>query len=584
MVKRYFLIVAIAVIASIGNMFAQDYDRNVTVETEFQPIIKDAGKVNTKPFIQSTTVTPVTVNYSEFAQEVNPGFTPTSLHAQPVTFVNPDTLHGILRGGAGFINSEFLFGYTFTDDKKNSLNINAYHRGGWGPKTLADTKLGIDFRHGFHNGATFYLNLFGQNQFFTRYGCYFIPENNDLGINKMSEMEDLTKQNVWWGGTSFGFKSDPREDLTYDVSLGYDLVNMPTLATEHHAKAKLNIQWTSGDHHVGGNVSLQGNFYQMQPEYESLRHNNRYNFRVEPYYEYVGNRFFLHAGVNIDLNYGKGTQFSSVDKLAFAPSPNVRFEAQLAPKWVVLYGQATGKFAKGNSDEFIAGNRYRDFTCSISSLHTSGYTPVEGELGFRFRPMKDLLFEVHGGYGLQRNKTAAIWVGQTPYLDYVYLNYNSGKIGAAISYHYQDIVTIHAWGDYLFTQNPEVENKSSLHKLNLSSITQRAYDCPTWKVGLDVDARIDRHWTLYSHNRFHGGVWALAVPNDILYGHITRMSEKHEKQLAPYIDINIGCQYEFDNRLALYLDLMNLINRKNEIYYGYQTVGINFLVGVNWRF
>lgn len=574
---RKALLYCIAVIASIGNMFAQDYDRNVTVETEFQPLIKDAGKVNTKPVIQSTTVAPVSVNYSEFAQEVNPGFTPTSLHAQPVTFINPDTLHGVLRGGGGFINSEFLFDYTFTDDKKNDLNINAYHRGGWGPKTLADTKLGINFRHGFHNGATFYLNLFGQNQFFTRYGYYFDPTTNDLTIGKMSQMKDSTKQNVWWGGVSFGFKSDPREDLTYDVNLGYDLVNMPTLATEHHAKAKLNIQWTSGDHHVGGNVHFQGNFYQMQPEYDSLRHNNRYNFRVEPFYEYVGYRFFVHAGVNIDLNYGKGTQFSKVDMLAFAPSPNVRFEVQLAPKWIVLYGQATGMFAKGNSDEFIAGNRYRDFICSISSLHTSNYVPVEGELGFHFRPLKNLLFEVHGGYGMQWNKTAAIFVPNSPYLDYVYLNYNMAKIGAAISYHYQDIVTIHAWGDFLPTDHQAVETTSSLYDFDLSTISaNRAYDCPIWKVGLDVDARIDRHWSLYSHNRFEGGTWGMSYNAE--NGTI------EDKKLAPYIDINIGCQYEFDNRLALYLDLMNLINRKNEIYYGYQTVGINFLVGVNWRF
>ena len=579
-----YFIAAIATIGAIESVSAQDYDRNVTVETEFQPIIQDAGKVNIKPHVQSTTIQPITVTYSEFSNEVNPTFTPSALHTQAIHFTQPDALNGRLRAGVGHINSEVLFEYTLVDKKKNRLHINADHRGGWGTKTLVDTKLGVDFSHDFKNGDMFYLNAFGLNQFYTRYGCYFLPEHNDLGVNRMSQMEDITKQNIWQGGIRLGYRSNLKQDLTYNVSLAYDALNMPTIATEHHAKADLHIQWKRDEHSVGSKVNFQGNFYQMNPEYSELLHNNRYNIRVEPFYEYTIDRFLLHVGMNIDLNYGKGTQFSKVDKLAFAPSPNVRFEAQLAPKWAILYGQATGRFARGNSEEFIAGNRYRDLTRSLTSLHTSGYTPIDAELGFRFRPEKNLFLEIHGGYSMQKNKTASIFVPYSPSLDYVYLNYNSGKIGAAISYHYQDIVTIHAWGDYLLTQNPEVENKSSLHKLNLSSITQRAYDCPTWKVGLDIDARIDCHWTLYSHNRFHGGAWALVAPIDILYGHITRMSEKYEKQLAPYIDLNIGCQYEFNNRLALYLDLMNLINRKNEIYYGYQTVGINFLVGVNWRF
>lgn len=570
-----YAIAAIVAIGTVGIAHAQDYDRNVTVETEFQPIIQDAGKINKKPVIQSTTVPPVPLNYSQFTNEVNPSFTPSKLLSQPTQFEQPDTLNGLLRGAFGHINSEFRFAYTKEDNKKNSLRLLLDHRGAWGTKTLANSLVNIDFSHGFYNGGKFYLNLFGKNQFFTRYGCYFDPATQGLSVSRFAQMGDSTHQVVWWGGVKFGFQSDPREDLTYDVNVAYDMVNMPTLATEHHVKAKLNIQWTNNEHHVGGKVHLQGNFYQMKPQYDSLSHNNRYNIRVEPFYEYHGSRFFFHGGVNIDLNCGKGTQFSSVKRLAFAPSPNIRFEAQLAPKWVILYGQAVGRFAAGNSEEFIAGNRFRDFVCSISSTHTSGYTPIEGELGFRFRPEQNLLLEVHGGYGMQWNKTAAIFVPSSCYLDYVYLNYNSGKVGAAISYHYQDIVTVHAWGDYLFTHNQKVEKQSSLYKLDVSQVKEGiAYDCPSWKIGVDIDARIDKHWSLYSHNRFQGGEVALAQENGAIEG----------KKLAPWIEINLGCQYEFNNRLALYLDLNNLINRKNDIYYGIQTTGINFLVGVNWRF
>lgn len=577
MKRKYFLIAVIVAITNIGTIEtkAQEYDRNVTVETEFQPIIQDAGKMNIKPVIQTTSLPSIPVTYSDFSNEVNPAFTPSILLSQPIHFTKPDTLNGLLRGGVGHINSAFLFAYTISDNKKNSLTIQADHTGGWGTKTLSDSKLNINFVHPFYNGSKFYLDLFGENQFFTRYGLYFdtTATVNDLCKAHYAELADSAKQVVWYGGAQFGFRSSSQEDLTYDICLGYDMVAMPSLAVEHHAKARLNIQWNNNEHNVGGNVQLQGNFYQMLSAIEP--HNNRYNIRVEPYYEYLGSRFFIHIGANVDLNYGKGTQFSTVDRLAFAPSPNVRFEAQLAPKWVVLYGQATGRFALGNSEEFIKGNRYRDFVCSVTSLHTSSYTPIEGELGFRFRPEENLLFEIHGGYGMQWNKTFTIFTPGTRCLDYAYFNYNSGKVGAAFSYHYQDIITLHGWGDYLMAHRPQVEATSSLRKLDLSSVTPgRAYDCVSWKVGLDIDARIDQHWSLYSHNRFEGGRWTLIDTGNGI----------EDKKLAPWIEINLGCQYDFDNRLALYLDLNNLINRKNDIYYGYQTTGINFLLGVNWRF
>lgn len=574
MVKRYFLIAAIVAIGTI-EVAAQEYDRSVTIETQFQPVIQDAGKINLKPVVQSTTIAPVKETYSELTKEVHPGFTPAALLSEPVDYPQPDSLHGLLQGGVGHINSAFKFAYTIADKKKNSLTIAANHEGAWGTKTLENTDLKIGFSHGFYNGGKFYMDLWGKNQFFTRYGVYYDMTANDLTVKRYAQMADSVRQSVWWGGAQFGFQSNPREDLTYDVRLGYDLVNMPTLANEHHVKANLNLQWTSNEHRVGGKVLLQGNFYQMEPAFDSLRHNNRYNIRVEPFYEYTIDRFFLHVGVNVDLNYGKGQQFSNVDKLAFAPSPNVRFEAQLAPKWVILYGEAKGSFALGNSDEFIQGNRYRDFACSVTSLHTSGYTPIEGQLGFRFRPEKNLIFDVFGGYGMRWNTTASIFVPQRRCLDYVYMKYNCGVIGVSFSYHYQDIITIHGWGDYHFSDQLQLDQTSSLYDLNTTELEKMpVYDRPLWKAGLDIDARIDNHWSLYSHNQFKGKQFSIAYIDN----------QWENKQSAPWIEINLGCQYEFDNRLALYLDLNNLINRKNDIYYGYQTMGINFLVGAKWRF
>jgi outer membrane cobalamin receptor len=52
----------------------------------------------------------------------------------------------------------------------------------------------------------------------------------------------------------------------------------------------------------------------------------------------------------------------------------------------------------------------------------------------------------------------------------------------------------------------------------------------------------------------------------------------------PVIDVNLGAQYNVNKWLSCYIQLNNIIHRKHDIVYGYQTQGINFLLGVSYAF
>ena len=79
--------------------------------------------------------------------------------------------------------------------------------------------------------------------------------------------------------------------------------------------------------------------------------------------------------------------------------------------------------------------------------------------------------------------------------------------------------------------------------------------------------------------------------------------------LRPTIDLNLGVQYDLwvgkakgasgleiredhaqvlrpepKPNLSLFFQLNNWLHRKNEIYYGYRSQGINFLLGATYRF
>ena len=117
------------------------------------------------------------------------------------------------------------------------------------------------------------------------------------------------------------------------------------------------------------------------------------------------------------------------------------------------------------------------------------------------------------------------------------------------------------------------------------------YDRANWDLCLRIDGRIDKHWSLYSENRFEGSRTAL-------------VSDGTTYTLRPIIDLNAGVEYnmwvgkkasapsanssvlrpEPKPNLTLFLQLNNWLHRKNEYLYGYRSQGINFLVGATFRF
>ena len=163
--------------------------------------------------------------------------------------------------------------------------------------------------------------------------------------------------------------------------------------------------------------------------------------------------------------------------------------------------------------------------------------------------------------------------------DYFYANIQCGKIGGQINYHLQDVLRINLNGDYYFWRSDTT-----------------VYDRPNWEVSLRVDGRINKHWSLYSDNHFAGNRLALSYDG-------VNYTEHH---LRPIVELNAGVEYamwvgskglkargevegmvlrpEPKPNLIFFLQLNNYIHRKNDIYYGYRSQGINFLLGATFKF
>lgn len=579
---------------------AQDttLNRNVTVERDFQPIISNAGIVSVKPVIVQQEMEPVEVTYSSYTQALSPAFNINPLGCSLTSWNEPKPLHGYVSGGLGHTNTAFDFGYRMEDKKsKIAFDAFAHHRAAWGRYTVEQSTFGLDITKSF-SGAALYIGADAENRYYTMSGRY-VDSTDTIHIAKPSELKAEDKLALWTVNTHIGVRSTGRQSVHYMLQTGYSAFMYATNVTEHQIRTIGRMEWNSAPHRAGVNLNVANLFMRVNDNsIAATAYNPRHAIHLEPYYAYDHNRFHAHIGVNLDLNIGHGSLLLTTPDMALAPSPNVKLEYDLARNWLAIYGEATGSYGEGSLQEYCHFYPYRHFSDGVLSHHALAYIPVQAQLGLKIRPQANLLIDLHARYEMKKNQFSSCnpyyWevrqyrnnLGDSSpvFGDYVYCDLQRWKIGAEITYHYQDIIHILLAGAYYTGSMDDISLASGVADPSLMAAVKNAdgsfkmLDRPRWDVTANIDARINRHWSLYSHNYFAGARQVLMF-EETAAGRLYSIG-----RLIPTIDINLGCAYEYNKWLKVFLELNNIIYRPNAYYYGYTNPGTNFLLGVAYKF
>lgn len=545
--------------------------RVVTVERDYQPGVQHATKQNQYPAIIQEEIMPNPVIYSTYSEALPIGFNLHALPAAETHFSALPSAQGVVDGAVGHRNTHFRFGYHIAEKKKLSLDLFANHDALWGRQTLSNSQLGLQLTRHF-SACELYFGVDGNNEYFSRYGRYYDGDHG-LTVKSASLMNPCDWQNSWLVNTRIGLRSRGNTTVRYDLNTGYSAYILPNAITEHQVRTRLDAVWVPSDEHQAGlNAYVQNNFYQVSDSLGIAHsdYHNRHAFRLEPYYGYNGNRFRIHAGINFDFNLGAGHMMSGGQNISFAPSPNVRFDWFLMKDIIDLYGTANGTFGTSTLLEFMQTNRYMDYTTCLTSNHVDDYTPIDAQLGFKIRPMATMLLDIYAGYAYQINQlllmaptTEFNTHNPQSYLGFYYSDWQRWKVGAQLQYHWRDILNIHLSGNYYHWICQRIE---------ADAIPADVYDRPSWDAHLRVDVHIDSKWSLYSDNTFVGSRRAFMMAE----------GQNATATLKPIISLNLGASYAVNRWLSTYIQLNNYLNRHNDLYYGYQSQGINFLIGAKY--
>ena len=551
--KRFISILSLVI--AIGAYAQQDttINRVVTVERDFQPAIQSAGKINQTPAVLQHDLHLNPVVYSTYTTPLSVGYNIYPLQASETRFTPQAPLNGIIQAAAGYRNTHFLFNYQIHHQKKMSLDLYANHDAYWGKDALSQSRLGMVVTRHF-SGADFYVGLEGKNEAY-----WYQPT--------------LGGEILWNANAHIGVRSSDKRPMQYRIQTSYTAFIPSHWAVEHHAKSHVDLWWSNTTHSAGLKAYLQNTFY--TPADTLLATSPRHAIRVEPFYEYVNKHIRLHVGINLNMNIGTGELLSTVENLSFAPSPNVKFEWSMMDNIFHVYANATGHYGLGSLEEYLGYNRYLNMRQGFAWQTPRDYTPVDAQVGFKIRPAKTLLIDIYGGYAYMHSACNMQAVMQEDALDYQLWNsqYQRWKIGASLHYHYRDIIELNMGGNYYFYQQDPIPSMDPtepyFQEARIKGTT--IFDRPNWDAYARIEAHIDSKWSIYSENYLVGSRQAYVAP----YRSAT---------LRPIISLNLGGQYAINRWLLVYLQLNDYLNRKDEIFYGYQSQGIHFLAGVKWKF
>lgn len=498
--------------------------------------------------------------------------------------------------GVGHQNSYVDFFYNLKDaDSLTQTSFSFNHNGQWGLKALSETKADIRVEHIFLPQHLFYINGEAKHTYFSRYGCYFVDSTQSYSVSSIKDFKhpDDT-QHQWEAELHLGFCSDPSSStpITYQAQADYYALYLPPVVTEHQMRYHAKVRWEKEQHAVGCNVMWQSDFYVFVREYMPRDWwNYRHNFRSEPYYEYTTNRVRLHIGANMDANFGRNNSptlhtSQKTDLGVFCPSPNIRLHAKLIPSWLDMDVIATGRAGWGSLQNYMKGNRYYEIVPGVKSHHVPTYIPINASLGFTVHPVEGLDIALTGGYlysigdGIFEGYSYPYdygdvypWLVRPGYFNNYCIDIDQWRISTELKYVYKDRLELKASGNYYFWHMYSFEDADPMNNVSgafSSTYTPgMIYDRPDWEANFSLRGYITPRWSIYTTDTFRGKMVAWIQSQD--------------KIIPATIELNLGTLIDVSKNITIFAELRNLLNRKNYIFYGYQTQGINCLMGIKCK-
>ena len=571
----------------------EELQKAIVVETDYQPELLKSTRLGTNPATLEEKQTKISLDYSDWAipAKVDPLVVTQTVDDFAEKFKYSGKRGYATFGMGTFLNMVGNAGYRivntgktdfgvwlqhnstsgFIDGLHNSINEKYYK---YSRQYVIEDRVGLDFSNVFSKGV-----LKAETSYhFDRFNYYgsgtSLPGNtrqvvNEFNINALWRGESVNDNQVSYYigaeynyfGNKFGFRNFYYETGFFDEGLTENILNINggaefLLGGSDFAGADLAFQYL-GYRNLQGNVS--GGIYETT---ENIGGKSFGMLSVTPYYSHRTDNMNLRIGAHVDLSFDNGTFFRI--------APDVRFDWEMS-RMFSLYASATGGNEIHTFHNVAARNRY----VNPSLLLPTSYTLVDAEAGLNFGLFKGFTITPFVGFAVVRDAlvtTSTEVLGTYPEptvaTTYEAVNMNGVKMGLKTAYNYSDKVEFKA----AYTFAPQ----------GTKSGYQLADNRPEHVVDAKLKVTPISQFDLYVDYRFMGGRRILNSFIDPSY--IQPIQWKSLVDLGAFSDLGCGVTCRFTDMFSAYCRLGNLLNRRQQLYYGMYAQSFNVLLGAAVNF
>ncbi len=552
----------------------------------YRPSVANADKINLLPEINDTTRFRPDLNYQIISHPIGSGF-----HASVMKAANQFQReisypgYGKISGGFGTNMSPFMDLYLSNPNSQNgTLGIQFNHlssqgkvnlRGGDEVQAPFSFNRAVVYGSYLFEGVTIASELSYQRDMNRFYGYpVAIPANiSTNNFVKYYNQEELNQ----YGDFDFKIKSNAssKSDLKFDadVNLGYFSTSTSQVEKAINVKSAFDYDFgsfngklsASYEHLESENVTEMPEFFPVSSPKSSL-------LQLTPTILFRKDYLSLEAGLNLSAI------FDAVNGNTFRPYPKAAFYLHSEDNNIGLYATADG-YTRFNSYSGIAEeNRWINPALLVKPtiqqyLFSGGIkgkiaTPLSFNLGIKYGKALDQYFYVTRVLN-QSGKT-------TPAL--TDLTYNN-----AFEVEYDNLGTLDFSGELSYsTSNLFLLLSGHFYNYQLSSLEKAPY-MPDFLLSASSSFRIT--------DKISGlAEFLLTGPRSVMLKYY--MSPVSSTLPPPPIylntdamlDANIGAKYRFTKQLEFFGRIENLLDRRDEPWYGYTVQGIRFKLGAGFSF
>lgn len=558
------IVVTLFLLFATASVNAQSHNEEVTVEGSFTPHIKKSERVLMNPQLpkHEFNIPDYKVNTQDFFYNYKLDLEPVS----PMSYndvMSHDITNNFVKIGLGTrLSPDVLFRHYSDLTRNMSLGIGLTHNSTWtNIKDYDNSK--------YMNNA---FNLSMNNKFSGFQLRTFIDYHNDMYNLKYSPDTNIddapdTKRFI----NSLGVKLLSNNNQTsyrslYDeFLLDYNFTGIQGGVMENHIKFNAYIEHSNS--WFRNSDGIQTLSVDIKAELNNISQ-TLFIISANPRLDFDGEYYNLHLGFRVDAK----TNSTSMGGIY----PDIKGSLYLFNRNIEFYAGLGGKTKINTLKEILSENPF--IISDLTNMGEFDYekTRFDFQGGLKLKVLNMINGHVGVRYRIIENKVFyASSLTQPGAFDIILNNCHVFNFYADLHVKINDKIKV--VGDFAYNDYDFIKERMTA---DFPVTIAHAWYKPKVEFALRGVYKYNDKWNFNIASYFEGKRYALTD--------ITKYENEYDfdgvKELKPICDIQLGCDYNFNDDLSFYAEIKNLIHNKYQMYYGYPSYGFQAFLGFKYRF